>query len=68
MIFEDIFGIDSGRHKIVCDTYAALGYNVYLPELLDKAYVGEVNPPQIIQFIKETVTVEGFTGKYGKLT
>jgi len=34
ILFEDIFGIDSGRHKAVADTYSVMGYNVYLPEFL----------------------------------
>ncbi len=31
IMFEDIFGIDSGRHKAVADTYAKLGFKVYMP-------------------------------------
>jgi dienelactone hydrolase len=30
-MFEDIFGIESGRHKALADNYALEGYNVYLP-------------------------------------
>ena len=30
-MFEDIFGIDSGRHTAVADTYAKLGFKVYMP-------------------------------------
>lgn len=31
ILFEDIFGIDSGKHKTIADTYAQLGFNVYVP-------------------------------------
>lgn len=31
VLFEDIFGIESGRHKIIADTYANLGFTVFLP-------------------------------------
>jgi dienelactone hydrolase len=31
VLFEDIFGIESGRHKTIADTYAALGFRVYMP-------------------------------------
>ena len=55
IILEDVFGIDSGRHKVVTDTYANMGYDVYLPELLDHPWTGGVDPPKIIGHIKQTL-------------
>jgi len=31
LIVEDIFGIESGRHQIMADTYANLGFHVFMP-------------------------------------
>ncbi len=42
VLFEDIFGIESGRHKSLADTYAVMGYNVYLPEFLYPPYSGSI--------------------------
>lgn len=38
VIISDIFGATSGRHQSVADTFAELGYNVYLPEILVNPY------------------------------
>jgi dienelactone hydrolase len=42
VLFEDIFGIESGRHKAIADTYAVMGFNVYLPEFLEPPYSGSI--------------------------
>lgn len=42
VLFEDIFGIESGRHKTIADTYAELGFKVYLPEFLEPIYKGSI--------------------------
>ena len=42
VMFEDIFGTESGKHKTIADTYAALGFRVYLPELLEPFYQGSI--------------------------
>jgi dienelactone hydrolase len=34
IIFSNIFGAYSSRHRNIADTYASFGYNVYLPQLL----------------------------------
>lgn len=44
VIFSDIFGATSGRHRNVADIFASLHYNVYLPELLVTPYEGEIGP------------------------
>ena len=31
VFIEDIFGVDSGRHRAIADYFAFLGYNVFLP-------------------------------------
>lgn len=31
VVFSDIFGITSGRHQSVADTWAGFGYSVYIP-------------------------------------
>jgi hypothetical protein len=31
VLFEDIFGIESGRHRVIADTYASLGFKVFMP-------------------------------------
>ena len=40
IIISDIFGAFSGRHLAVADTFAGLGYNVYIPEILENPYDG----------------------------
>lgn len=52
VIVSDIFGATSGRHRNVADTFAALGYNVYLPEILVNPYDGEMDMPKIVENIK----------------
>lgn len=47
-IIEDIFGIDSGRHKTVADLFASFGYNVFMPELLDPIYSGPMESGPIV--------------------
>lgn len=42
ILFEDIFGIETGRHKAIADTYSQMGFNVFLPELLDAPYSGSI--------------------------
>jgi dienelactone hydrolase len=49
---SDIFGATSGYHEAVADTYASLGYNVYLPELLSDPYTGEMDIGKIMANIK----------------
>jgi dienelactone hydrolase len=51
VIFSDIFGATSGRHRNVADLFASLHYNVYLPEILQTPYQGEIGPA-IMQNIK----------------
>lgn len=49
VLFEDIFGIESGRHKTVADTYAALGFKVYMPEFLEPVFKGSIEDiPKIL--------------------
>ena len=38
IVAHDIFGGDSGRHKQLCDTFAAAGYLVVMPDLFREAY------------------------------
>lgn len=45
IIISDIFGATSARHESVADTYAKLGYSVYLPEILDQPYTGDLSGP-----------------------
>jgi dienelactone hydrolase len=52
-MLSDIFGINTGRHKIVADTYSKLGFNVYLPEIMTIPYVGEMDIPKIMEFAKK---------------
>ena len=52
LIVEDIFGIQSGRHKVMADLFAGLGYNVFMPELLDPPYKGEIDVPAIMANLK----------------
>ncbi|GBG29491.1 Carboxymethylenebutenolidase-like [Hondaea fermentalgiana] len=33
IFLPDIFGVDSGRTKVICDTFAAQGYTVVLPDV-----------------------------------
>lgn len=54
ILFEDIFGIESGRHKIIADTYAALGFKVYLPEFLEPVYKGSIEDvPKILEVVQQ---------------
>lgn len=67
VMFEDIFGIDSGRHMAVADTYAKLGFKVYLPQLLQPAYNGSIaDVPKIYQVVQQQV-VDKIHAKYEKL-
>jgi dienelactone hydrolase len=50
VIFSDIFGAKSGRHRNVADLFAAMGYQVFLPELLITPY--EADFPSIIDNVK----------------
>lgn len=52
ILFEDIFGMESSRHKSVADAYAGIGYNVYLPKLMLKPYVGEIDFPKMLACCK----------------
>lgn len=68
MLFEDIFGIDSGRHKTVADTYATLGFKVYLPEFLEPIYKGSIEDvPKILEVVgqQKMATIKA---KYEKLS
>ena len=49
---EDIFGIDSGRHRVIADIFASKGYNVFMPELLQPYYDGPMDMPAIVACIK----------------
>ena len=40
ILIEDIFGAESARHRSVADTFAELGYNVYMPKILITPYEG----------------------------
>lgn len=42
VLFSDIFGVESGKHKSIADTYACLGFKVYLTEFLDPPYKGSL--------------------------
>lgn len=54
IVFEDIFGIESGRHQIIADTYAALGYNVFMPEFLDPVHKGSLEDvPKILETVSK---------------
>lgn len=68
LILEDIFGINEGRHKTVCDTYATMGYNVYMPEFLDPPYSGGLDVPKILEHIKKVIVWKDINVKYEKLT
>ena len=37
-MFSDIYGIYTGRHFSVADSYADLGFNVYVPQILTNPY------------------------------
>lgn len=52
IMFEDIFGMASGRHKSVADAYASLGYNVYVPKLIAHPYEGDIDIPKIMASAK----------------
>lgn len=49
---SDIFGATSSKHETFADTWASLGYNVYLPELLVEPYNGEMDMGKIVASIK----------------
>jgi dienelactone hydrolase len=68
VLFEDIFGIDSGRHKTVADTYAALGFRVYLPEFLEPVYKGSIEDvPKILEVV-QAQKISTIKAKYEKLS
>ena len=52
MMVEDIFGIDSGRHRVIADYFASKGYNVFMPELLNPFYDGPLDMGAIVANIK----------------
>jgi dienelactone hydrolase len=52
VLVSDIFGAKSGKHEAFADTFSTLGYNVYLPEILDTPYNGEMDKGKIIANIK----------------
>lgn len=52
IIVSDIFGSSSGRHHAIADTYAKLGYSVYLPELLSPPYQGPIEMEPIMNNVK----------------
>jgi len=52
LMVSDIFGSKSSRHRQVADAFAALGYHVFLPELLITPYEGSLNFPAIMDNIK----------------
>ena len=47
MLMEDVWGATSCRHESVADTFADLGYNVYMPLCLEPAYVGDYDLPNL---------------------
>lgn len=52
VMVSDIFGCHSARHHAVADTYAELGYDVYVPALLDNPYNGiDVDVNSIIEWL-----------------
>lgn len=42
VMFSDIFGAESGKHRSIADTYACLGFKVYLTQFLDPPYEGSI--------------------------
>jgi len=68
LVLEDIFGVDSGRHKAVADTYSVMGYNVYLPEFLEPPYSGSVEDiPKLLELVKKQ-QLPDINAKYQKLS
>jgi dienelactone hydrolase len=68
VLFEDIFGIESGRHKTIADTYADLGFTVFLPEFLDPAYKGPIEDiPKILEVV-QAQKIDKIKAKYEKLS
>lgn len=54
VLFEDIFGTESGRHRTLADTFASFGYIVYLPELLDPVYQGSIEDmPKLLEALQK---------------
>lgn len=43
LVLHDVFGVDSGRTKQICDSYATKGYTVILPDLTRD---GSFEPPE----------------------
>lgn len=68
VLFEDIFGIESGRHKIIADTYANLGFTVFLPEFLDPVYKGSIEDiPKILEVV-QAQKIDKIKARYEKLS
>jgi hypothetical protein len=68
VLFEDIFGIESGRHKIIADTYAALGFTVFWPEFLDPVYQGSIEDiPKILEVV-QAQKIDKIKARYQKLS
>ncbi len=51
-MISDIFGATSSNHESFADTWASMGYNVYLPQLLVEPCTGDVVMEKIIATIK----------------
>lgn len=68
VIFSDLYGMETGRHKAVADTFGALGFNVFMPEMLNPVFTGPLSDSaKMIEIVQQqkTATLEE---KYEKLS
>jgi dienelactone hydrolase len=66
VIFSDIFGAKSGRHRNIADHFASLGFNVFLPELAITPYDGVIDLPAIMKCISAQ-SLDQMKEKFGKV-
>jgi len=59
LILHDIFGVDSGRTKEICDNFAAEGYVVVLPSLAKGKTLSDDHDPNALQGWRKVFALMG---------